>query len=134
MSVAYVDTSSLIAIAFDEPGGEDVATELDGYDRLVSSNLLAAELLATFLREERETEVTDYLARITWILPNRPLGAEMLQVARHGYLKGADLWHLACALFLAQEPEDLVFATLDVRQHQIAAKLGFPVTPIPDRR
>lgn len=134
MDVAYVDTSPLVAIAFDEPGGEEMATELAGIERLVSSNLLEAELLATFLREGRGDGFEDYLARISWILPDRSLGAEMRQVGRHGYVKGADLWHLACALFLADKPEDLVFVTLDVRQHEIARKLGFQVTPIPDGR
>jgi len=134
MSTAYVDTSSLVAIAFAEPGGEEMATQLDGYDRLVSSNLLEAELLATFLREGAGAGFEDYLARVTWILPNRPLKVELRQVGRQGYLKGADLWHLACALFLANRPEDLAFVTLDGRQHQIAEELGFSVTPLPDER
>lgn len=134
MGVAYVDTSTLVAIAFGEPGGAEMATELEGYERLVSSNLLEAELLATFLREGEGTGLEDHLARFTWILPNRPLGAEMRQVGRHGCVKGADLWHLACALFLVDTPEDLAFVTLDRRQHEIATKLGFLVTAIPDRR
>lgn len=134
MSVAYIDTSSLVAIAFDEPGGGEMATVLEGYDRLVSSNLLEAELLATFLRERTGAGFEDYLARVTWILPDRPLKAELRQVGRHGYLRGADLWHLACALFLVEQPEDLAFVTLDGRQHEIAEKLGFSVTPLPDER
>ena len=64
MDFAYVDTSPLVAIAFDEPGGEEMATELAGIERLVSSNLLEAELLATFLREGRGDGFEDYLARI----------------------------------------------------------------------
>jgi len=40
-------------------------------------------------------------------------------------LKGADLWHLACAVFLAANPRELVFLTLDQRQKTVAAKLGF---------
>jgi len=131
MSVAYVDTSALVAIAFDEPGGEGLATELGGYERLVSSNLLEAEMLATFLREGRGDEFQEYLSRFTWILPNRPLRAELRQVGRHGYLKGADLWHLACALFLVRKPGDLTFVTLDVNQHGVAKKLGFSLTAMP---
>jgi len=134
MRVAYVDTSTLVAIAFGEPGGEEMATVLQGFERLVSSNLLEAELLATFLREGERTGFEDHLTRFTWILPNRPLRAEMREVGRHGYLKGADLWHLACALFLVDKPEDLTFVTLDGRQHEIAKELGFSVTPIPDGR
>ena len=44
MSVAYVDTSVLTAIAFDEPGAAALAGRLDEFTRLVSSNLLEAEL------------------------------------------------------------------------------------------
>jgi len=40
-------------------------------------------------------------------------------------VKGAHLWHLACALFLAPEPKDLAFLTLDKRQEAVARKLGF---------
>lgn len=125
MSVAYVDTSSLVAIAFDEPDGAEMAAALEGFETLVSSNLLEAELRSTFLREEVQDGAEDLLARLTWILPDRPLSEEMQRVARHGYLKGADLWHLACALFLAGEPQNLVFATLDRRQQAVARSLGF---------
>ena len=41
MSVAYVDTSVLTAIAFDEPGAALRARRLDEFTRLISSNLLA---------------------------------------------------------------------------------------------
>lgn len=124
MAAAYVETSSLVAIAFDEPGGQEMAEELEGFTRLVSSNLLEAELRATFLREEVKGG-EDLLSRFTWILPDRPLSEEMRQVGRHGYLKGADLWHLACALFLADEPRNLVFTTFDRRQREVAEELGF---------
>lgn len=124
MAVAYVDTSSLVAIAFDEPGGEDIAEELAGYTRLVSSNLLEAELRATFLRENVKGG-EGLLFRFSWILPDRPLTDELRQVGRHSYLKGADMWHLACALFLADEPRNLVFATFDQRQREVAEELGF---------
>lgn len=124
MAVAYVDTSSLVAIAFDEPGGQEMADELEGYTRLVSSNLLEAELRATFLREKVKGG-EDLLSRFTWVLPDRPLSDEMRQVGQHGYLKGADMWHLACALFLADNPRNLVFATFDRRQREVAEDLGF---------
>ena len=43
-----------------------------------------------------------------------------------GYLRGADLWHLASALYLAGNPRNLPFITLDERQEVVARKLGFP--------
>ena len=52
MTVAYVDTSVLTAIAFAEPGAESHAQALNEFDRLISSNLLEAELRAVFTREK----------------------------------------------------------------------------------
>jgi hypothetical protein len=88
MTLAYVDTSCLVVIAFDEVGA-----------RLLSG--------------------------LTWVYPNRPLTRELDRVIATGYLKGADLWHLACALFLAPDGKDLTFATLDRRQEEVAARLRF---------
>ncbi len=44
MRFAYVDTSCLVAIAFDEPGADKVAARLRRFERLFASNLLEAEL------------------------------------------------------------------------------------------
>ena len=35
------------------------------------------------------------------VLPDRSLEPEVLEVLQHGRLRGADLWHLACALYVA---------------------------------
>jgi hypothetical protein len=45
-----------------------------------------------------------------------------------GYLRGADLWHLACAAWAAAEPGSTDFLTFDLRQREVARDLGF-VTP-----
>ena len=42
-----------------------------------------------------------------------------------GYLRGADLWHVADALYAAPRPESLSFATLYSRQGAIATAVGF---------
>jgi hypothetical protein len=60
------------------------------------------------------------------VLPDRPLGGEIGVVLSAGYLRGADLWHLASALYLAGNPRNLPFITLDERQEVVARKLGFP--------
>lgn len=115
-----------------------MATLLGHAESLVSSNLLEAELRATFLREQigngEEERLEALLARMSWILPDQALSEEMRQVARHGYVRGADLWHLACALFLSGDSRDLVFATFDLRQREIAKSLGFEVAPLPAER
>ena len=125
MTLAYVDTSCLVAIAFAEAGATRVAGRLGRMDRLFSSNLLEAELRSALVREGLSIEPTRLLSGITWVYPNRPLSREFERVVREGYVRGADLWHLACALFLAPAPKDLAFVTLDRRQQEIAQKLGF---------
>lgn len=118
MSFAYVDTSCLVAIAFDEAGAARMAAQLRRFTRLFSSNLLEAELRSALKREEVEDQELHLLSWLTWLYPNRPL-------TTLGYLKGADLWHLANALFLAPDTQDLTFLTLDKRQQEIGARLGF---------
>ncbi len=126
MKVAYVDTSCLVALAFGERGATALARRLRTFDELVSSNLLEAELRGVFAREE-VAFVDDLIAPLTWILPDRPLGAELQSALIAGYLRGADLWHVATALYLAEDPGDLTFLTLDQRQRDVAGSLGFPV-------
>lgn len=126
MTTAYLDTSCLVAIAFCEPGWENTAAALDGFERLVSSNLLEAELRSALAREDVRHLAVPLLAEISWILPRRPLTKEIHRVATEGYLRGADLWHLACALFIAGDPAELTFATLDGRQSVVAKSIGFP--------
>lgn len=127
MKVAYVDTSCLVAIAFGERGGSSLARRLEAFDELVSSNFLEAELRASFARERVPTDA-ELLSWITWVLPDRPLSREITTVLSAGYLRGADLWHIACALYLAESPRNLPFITLDDRQRAVAQQLGFPTS------
>ena len=103
MSAAYVDTSALVAVAFDERGGPAIAERLDQCSRLLASNLLEAELRAVFARERLDFAVS-LVAGIEWILPDRPLAPEMTAVLESGYLRGTDLWHVATALYAIAEP------------------------------
>ena len=50
--------------------------------------------------------------------------SEIAMIAALDCVRGADLWHLAVALFLDPERE-IDFLTLDVRQRDIARRLGF---------
>ena len=125
MNFAYVDTSCLVAIGFDEPGGRRLARRLEQYDRLFASNLLEAELRSAILREKVDSRADVLLSWITWLHPNRPLTQELVRIATVGYLRGADMWHMAHALFLAPEGKELSFLTLDTRQREVAAALGF---------
>jgi hypothetical protein len=101
--------------------------ELDSHrleDSFSSSNLLEAELLASLAREEVSFE-PDLLSWISWVLPARPLTPEYSRALAAGDLRGADLWHMACAIYLAGDPSTISFVTLDKRQKTVAGKLGF---------
>ncbi len=126
MKVAYVDTSVLVAVAFGEPESEKMAGKLEGFDRLLTSNLTEAEFRAVLLRERVENAGVELLGAFSWILPNRPLTREIERVIAVGYVRGADLWHLACALFVSPQPGEISFLTLDSRQTEVAEVLGFP--------
>lgn len=128
MAVAYVDTSCMVAIAFGEPGARRVARRLESFDALLSSNLLEAELRSALLREEAPAD-TGLLTWIDWVLPDRPLSPEITRAQAAGYLRGADLWHIATALYVAGTPRSLAFVTLHERQREVAAALGFEVGP-----
>jgi predicted nucleic acid-binding protein len=124
MKTAYVDTSYLVALAFGEPGSTRLAKSLKAYDRLLASNLLEAELRSALHRERVTAEPADLLSAITWAHPDRTLSAEMLTILEAGYVRGADLWHLAVALFI-DPAREIHFLTLDERQRAVSRKLGF---------
>ena len=125
MNVGYVDSSCLVAIAFAEPGYGALAARLEAFDQLYSSNLLEAELRAAFQREGVAGD-GGLLERLSWVLPDRALGVEIRNVLAAGYLRGADLWHVACALYLSPDPRELAFLTVDQQQAEVAATVGFP--------
>ncbi|MGK2933724.1 MAG: PIN domain-containing protein [Gemmatimonadaceae bacterium] len=124
MKVGYVDTSCLVALALAEPSAAKVQRRLSSFDELHASNLLEAELNSVMLRE-RSASTSALFKGISWVMPDRPLHAEIAQVLEAGYVRGADCWHLANALYLARDPETLIFLTLDMRQLAVARKLGF---------
>ena len=127
MKLAYVDTSCMVAIAFGESGSKRILERMGGFGRLLSSNLLEAELRATLAREEVDADPGELLSWIGWFHPDRPLTDEFRRVLEQGYVRGAELWHLACAVFLAERLGKITFLTLDRRQRESARALGFAV-------
>lgn len=123
MSAAYVDTSAVVAIAFGEPRCRGLSGLLAAVDRIISSNLLEAELRFAFAREGIGFSPR-LVSRIDWVFPERPLTDELTTVLDAGYLRGADLWHVATALYVAVDPGEMFFVTLDGRQREVARTLG----------
>ena len=124
--MAYVDTSAILAIAFGEQDWELTARRLAGFSVLLSSNLLEAEMRSAYEREGLPFDPTAIPA-IGWVNPTRPLGSEMaIAIANGGFLKGADLWHIAAALYIDNTiTGKMAFITLDNKQKAVAANLGF---------
>ena len=128
MRAAYVDTSALAAVVLNETGSASVARPLATFERVLSSNLLEAELRSVFAREGVPFERSVF-ADVQWILPERPLTLELSVVLASGDLRGTDLWHVATALYASPRPEDLTFLTLDRRQAAVARGVGFMIVP-----
>lgn len=127
MRSAFVDTSLLAAIALVERTAHAARRKLAAFDVLMASPLLEAEMLSLLRREGSQAEgrVGPWLAGLEWVSPSRPLSPEIGAVLDAGYLRGADCWHLACALYFSPDPAEISFLTLDERQRAVAKTLGF---------
>jgi predicted nucleic acid-binding protein len=126
MSVAYMDTSCLVAMAFGERGATTIQRRMREFNDLVSSSFLEAEIRSAFKREQVEF-AADTISGISWLIPDRQLTDEIARVLEAGYVRGADCWHLASALYLAVDPSSLTFLTLDEPQRKVAKVIGFSV-------
>jgi hypothetical protein len=126
LKAAYVDSSCLVAIAVAEPGHRELMERLSRRDKLFSALLLEAELRSALARQSEGGRIKNLLAWVEWVLPPRRLTREIDQILAIGYLRGSDLWHLACALFLRTRMGPISFLTLDDDQGEIANVLGFP--------
>jgi hypothetical protein len=120
---AYVDTSCIVALALDERRAVAVRAVLERHV-LYAGNLLEAELAAAMQRNGQAFDPA-FTEPLSWILPTRALSPEIEAVQRAGYVRGADLWHLACSLYLSPDPADIAFLTVDLHQAAVARALGF---------
>lgn len=122
MRRVYVDSSVVVAILLDEPGAGAMARKLAAYE-LLSSPLLEGEVRAALTHEG--VSLTDpVFDAFGWVLPQRALSAEIARVLSAGRVRGAEVFHLACALHVFGDlPGN--FLTLDAAQREVAEKLGF---------
>ncbi len=124
MSVAFVDTSVLLALAFREPHATNLARRMTEFGTIYASDLLEAELRSACRREHAPVDMT-MIDELEVVVPPRSLREEISRVLAAGYVRGADCFHLATALLIAPEPAAIVFLTLDRRQREVATALGF---------
>ena len=121
---AYVDSSCLVAIAHGETVAKRIAARLAGFRVILTHPLLDTEVRCACAREGQPLPDAE-LQLVHWIDVDRPLSDEIDRVLSAGYVRGADCLHLATALYLAPDPRDLTFLTLDTRQRDVARALGF---------
>jgi uncharacterized protein len=140
--IVYFDTSALVKLYFAEADSEAVLELWSKASLLTSSQLLYAEMGATFARKRREQAPSAALldhARKTFLVDWVNLVRIALDddihrrtddlLGRHP-LRGADAVHLASALLVRdvlQEP--LTFACADVRLIDAARAEGLLIAP-----
>ncbi|HUO83639.1 MAG TPA: type II toxin-antitoxin system VapC family toxin [Thermoanaerobaculia bacterium] len=127
MKAAYVDTSALVALLLDDAGSARMRKRISGFDRLLAASFMEAELRSALHREEVGDDPEELWEMISWVHPDRRLTDEIIEALSIGHLRGADLWHIATALYIDPETSDLTFLTLDQRQRSVAEQLGFLV-------
>ena len=121
MSIAYVDTSALVAIAFEEPGGSQAGERLEGFSRLLSSNLLEAELRRGVFARERQKFDAEVLSSIEWILPRSAPGYRAGASAGDGLPAGCgSVAHRHGALHRAKSRGDWFYYPSTVRNGEVA--------------
>lgn len=126
MKVAVVDTSCVVAVALMQAEGRAIAKRMEAFDLLLASPLLEAEARSVLCREGLPYNAIHF-GDMQWILPATSLRIEIARVLDAGYVRGADCWHLASALYVADNPSDVTFLTLDAQQRKVAKALGFRV-------
>ena len=123
VELAWLDTSAVAAVWLADPRGPRLGQLLAPL-HLVAANLMEAELRSVLARERLPWK-EEAAAGIEWVHPQGSLRAEYDRVLSAGYLKGADLFHLAIAIHACPAPSLVLFASLDERQSRVAGALGF---------
>lgn len=125
MKIAYIDSSVVVGLLFEKASSSKAQEILASADRLISGTLLEAEVRSAIRRERVEADLTQVFGGISWVFPERRLTVELERVLSIAYLRGADVWHLALALYVDPAASELTFLSLDQRQAAVAAELGF---------
>jgi len=129
----YWDASAVLSLLFKDFHSDSAATWAHGGAVHLISTLACAETSAVIARLQRDQAVTDVLAQAARnALASRPWRRTTVQpdwekihsLATCWPLRGADLWHLACAKSLQQHLPELHLLTFDNRLHEAALGEG----------
>ncbi|PWU18116.1 MAG: hypothetical protein C5B49_07695 [Bdellovibrio sp.] len=126
MKVAYIDSSVVVGLMFSEIETQSLEKRLMKFDELISSNLLEAEVMSAAVREGVPLEhAVKLIKSVSLYYASSDLIEELRRVFKIDYIRGADAYHLACALALDPTAEELYFSSTDKKQMAIASSLGF---------
>lgn len=129
MKKIYVDSSVVLSVLLEELNYEVFSSLISNKHFVYSSPLLVAEVFSALHREKLSFQLAELVfSTIDFIiLPQEDLFQEYPRIFKEGYLRGADAFHLATALYIDPLAKNLTFLTADERQKVVAKKLGFKV-------
>jgi predicted nucleic acid-binding protein len=138
--ILYLDTSALVKLYVEEAGTDEVATWADKATAVATCRIAYAEARAAFARHRREGGLTatlwkrtvanldDDWGRFAIVEVTDGLVRSAGQLADRYALRGFDAVHLAAALELQGDRNEIVFGCFDDRLSRAAkkAKLVIP--------
>lgn len=133
--LAYVDTSVFLSIIFEEEDYQKLSDFLNEFSKdlentVITSHLTLCEVLSALNREKFNFEILGLISERSVIKTYDVQEQTLKEVLTVGHLRGADLYHVAQAFELRalgsyKEQANVYFATRDIQQQKVAAKLGF---------
>ena len=122
----YIDTSVIVCLLFKQLDYQKLQTAFVEAEELISSSLILAETQSACVREKFPPQAgSPLLNKISLVNPEHRMTVELAEIFKYGYLRGADAYHLACALYADNNTRELVFLSRDNKQQALAKKLGF---------
>ena len=120
----YVDSSVICAAIFGDHDMTLLSKLVRQKTKLISAYLLEAEVLSAAVREKADIQETkSQLSKISFVKSSTLL-VQLERVFTMGYLRGADAFHVATALWLAGSHKELEFFSFDENQVKVAKTLG----------
>ena len=123
-AVIYWDSSALISALFKDGNSRKAKTIAERDALHLLTTLAYAEVSAVISRMKRNHILTEVLFQSAHVVLDRgpwrrisisPGWSLIQKLARKHALRGADLWHLAAAMSLAEEFPELLLLTFDRR-------------------
>lgn len=123
---AYIDTTALGRVLLGEPDAAAIVEALRGFDRHVSSRLLALELRRLALRHDAADDAELILAAVALVAIEEPLLDRADRIEPES-VAALDAIHLACAVALAAAGAIEVMVTFDRQLAEGCAAHGLAV-------